>query len=138
MSKANFKTVTCEFSSLEESDFAISKMRNAHLPIVDLDISRNRFAVENDRISSFVVPAYSYNMADGYSNTFSYGSAGGFPPLVAAYSTVEDQLINSDSSRIHRPGESQQAYMKATCRADAVEKLRGVLFNSGAYNINVH
>lgn len=137
MPKAQFQTVTCEFSSLEESDFAISKMRNAHLPIMDINISRSHFSKNIDRPDPFIVPTFSYNLTDGYANNFSYGSAGGFPPVAAAFVTLEGQLVNADESRIHHPGESQQAYMKATCRTDAVEKLRGLLFNCGAYNINV-
>lgn len=137
MPKTQFQTLTCEFSSLEESDFAISKMRNAQLPIVDIDISRSHFPKEIDRLDPFIVPAYSYNLTEGYANNFSYGSAGGFPPIAAALVTLEGQLVNADESRIHHPGESQQAYMKITCRSDAVEKLRGLLFNCGAYNINL-
>ena len=94
MSKANFKTVTCEFSSLEESDFAISKCETLTFPLWTWTSPATVLQWKTTGSVSFVVPAYSYNMADGYSNTFSYGSAGGFPPLVAAYSTVEDQLIN--------------------------------------------
>lgn len=137
MSKAHFQTVTCEFSSLEESDFAISKMRDSHLPIVDINISRSHFSREDNGLDSFILPTAAYNFTDGYANNFTYGSAGGFPPVAAAYVTVEGQLINADTSRVRNPGESQQAYMKATCRSDAVEKLRGLLFNCGAYNIHV-
>lgn len=80
MPKAQFQTVTCEFSSLEESDFAISKMRNAHLPIMDINISRSHFSKNIDRPDPFIVPTFSYNLTGWLCQQFQlWGAPADFP-----------------------------------------------------------